>query len=288
MRSVHHGPPTWLVAQVAVLSTLAATFGLGALGWALGMACAALIDAGLALGLARIGARRIGPADRVTLTRATLACGVAALTADAFVRPPAVSALVALTVVALVLDSVDGAVARRTGTTSALGARFDMEVDAFLILVLSAYAARSLGMWVLGIGGRAMPSWRPAGSCPGCVARCRRATGGRSSQPLRASCWPQWRRASSQRSWPRPRSPPRWPCSRSPSAATSCGSGTTSPCSPREYLPRARSPRARCSPRGRVPAPCDRCASAWMVRTWSSLPQRRTTGDDDERAEDHG
>lgn len=152
MRSVHHGPPTWLVAQVAVLSTLAATFGLGALGWALGMACAALIDAGLALGLARIGARRIGPADRVTLTRATLACGVAALTADAFVRPPAVSALVALTVVALVLDSVDGAVARRTGTTSALGARFDMEVDAFLILVLSVHVARSAGAWVLLLG----------------------------------------------------------------------------------------------------------------------------------------
>ncbi len=40
------------------------------------------------------------------------------------------------------LDAVDGRVARRTGTASAFGARFDMEVDAFLILVLSVYVAR--------------------------------------------------------------------------------------------------------------------------------------------------
>jgi len=53
--------------------------------------------------------------------------------------------------VALVLDGVDGVVARRSGTVSALGARFDMEVDAFLILVLSVYVSRLLGGWVLTI-----------------------------------------------------------------------------------------------------------------------------------------
>ena len=57
-----------------------------------------------------------------------------------------------LAVVALVLDAVDGWVARRTGTASALGAQFDGEVDAFLILVLSVYVARSAGAWVLAIG----------------------------------------------------------------------------------------------------------------------------------------
>ena len=57
-----------------------------------------------------------------------------------------------LSTVALVLDGVDGRVARRTGTTSAFGARFDMEVDAFLIMVLSVYAARESGWWVLAIG----------------------------------------------------------------------------------------------------------------------------------------
>ena len=53
---------------------------------------------------------------------------------------------------ALVLDSVDGRVARRTASTTAVGARFDMEVDAFLILVLSAYVVQSVGLWVLTIG----------------------------------------------------------------------------------------------------------------------------------------
>ncbi len=57
-----------------------------------------------------------------------------------------------LAVVALVLDAVDGEVARRTGGVTALGARFDMEVDAFLILVLSVQVARSIGVWVLLIG----------------------------------------------------------------------------------------------------------------------------------------
>ena len=57
-----------------------------------------------------------------------------------------------LAVVALALDAVDGWVARRSRTVSALGARFDGEVDAFLILVLSVYVARSAGAWVLVIG----------------------------------------------------------------------------------------------------------------------------------------
>ena len=60
--------------------------------------------------------------------------------------------LIGLVVPALVLDAVDGWVARRTGTMTELGARFDMEVDAFLLLVLSAYVAPILGLWVLAIG----------------------------------------------------------------------------------------------------------------------------------------
>jgi phosphatidylglycerophosphate synthase len=63
-----------------------------------------------------------------------------------------VAALVSIAAVALVLDAVDGWVARRTHTASPFGARFDMEVDAFLILVLSVYVARSAGWWVLAIG----------------------------------------------------------------------------------------------------------------------------------------
>ena len=109
----------------------------------------------MAAALAR-GARarpgRLGPASWVTLARATLAVGVAALAADSFTRDTPVALLVTLAAVALALDAVDGWVARRTGTASALGARFDGEVDAFLILALSVYVAPAYGAWVLAIG----------------------------------------------------------------------------------------------------------------------------------------
>jgi phosphatidylglycerophosphate synthase len=96
-------------------------------------------------------AERLGPADWVTLARAALAVGVAALVADSFGESAPITLLVSLAVVALVLDAVDGRVARRTRTTDA-GAKFDGEVDAFLILGLSVYVARSAGTWVLAIG----------------------------------------------------------------------------------------------------------------------------------------
>ncbi len=96
--------------------------------------------------------RRWGPASWVTLARATLAAGVAALAMGSFTREPPVALLVTLAAVALALDAADGWVARRTGTATALGARFDGEVDAFLILALSVYVAQSAGAWVLAIG----------------------------------------------------------------------------------------------------------------------------------------
>jgi phosphatidylglycerophosphate synthase len=62
--------------------------------------------------------------------------------------------IVGLGTLALVLDGVDGWVARRTGTTTPFGARFDMELDAALLLVLSmlAWRAGPVGAWVIGIG----------------------------------------------------------------------------------------------------------------------------------------
>ena len=81
-----------------------------------------------------------------------LIAGVAGLVADSFSRPVPVPALVTLSAVALVLDAVDGQVARRTGTATALGARLDGEVDAFLILLLSIYVSGVYGSWVLLIG----------------------------------------------------------------------------------------------------------------------------------------
>jgi phosphatidylglycerophosphate synthase len=148
VRVVPAGPVIGLTALLALLATLAGTVGLGVAGWAAGIGCGVVG----AVALARHGIARLTPADRVTLTRAVLAGGVTALIADSFARPAPVPALVALATVALALDGVDGWVARRTRTASKRGARFDLEVDAFLILALSGYVARSAGVWVLLIG----------------------------------------------------------------------------------------------------------------------------------------
>ncbi|MFG3171914.1 CDP-alcohol phosphatidyltransferase family protein [Streptomyces sp. NPDC048200] len=138
--------------QLLLLVLLGTVIGMGPAGWLSGLAFGIATWAVLTRALRRTRPRSFGPANRVTLGRAILVGGVTALVADSFQSSPPVSLLVGLTAVALILDGVDGKVARRTGTSSALGARFDMEVDAFLILVLSVYVAMSLGPWVLLIG----------------------------------------------------------------------------------------------------------------------------------------
>lgn len=139
--------------QLVQLSVLSAGWGLGLAGWLAGITYGLVSAAILASALGRSPGGRLGPADVVTLARSTLVGSVTALVAaDLVGRPAAPALLVSLATAALILDAVDGRVARRTGTTSQLGARFDMEVDAFLIAVLSVYLAPSLGLWVLVIG----------------------------------------------------------------------------------------------------------------------------------------
>ena len=95
----------------------------------------------------------LGAANLITGARAVLVAGIAAA---GFAPPTAklAAAVVAVGTVAALLDLADGWVARRTGTVSAFGARFDMEVDAVLILVLSALVWRYgvTGPWVLASG----------------------------------------------------------------------------------------------------------------------------------------
>ncbi|HUQ60479.1 CDP-alcohol phosphatidyltransferase family protein [Lentzea sp.] len=145
-------PAAWAVAQVLLLGLVGATTGLGLLGWAAGIAYGFATWAFLGYGMQRHRTRSLGPADRVTLARGLMVGAVTALVADRAGQDVPVALVVTLAAVALSLDWVDGQVARRTGTSTALGARFDMEVDAFLILVLSAYVALHLGPWVLAIG----------------------------------------------------------------------------------------------------------------------------------------
>ena len=156
MSTVRTGPTWGLIGQFVLLLGLAGTVGLTDAGWLAGLAYGVITAVALSWALRGTPARAAGgsgvglpPGNSVTLVRATLVGGVAALSFDD--RVP-VRLLVGLTAAALVLDAVDGYVARRTGTVTALGARFDMEVDASLILVLSVYVARTTGLWVLAIG----------------------------------------------------------------------------------------------------------------------------------------
>ena len=150
---VDHQLAAAAVAQVALLGALAYEVGLGPVGWLAGVAYALGLSVLLGAAARRAGATALGPADVVTLARASLAGGVTALVADRLGGDGyPVATLVLLSSVALALDGVDGWVARRTRTVSALGARFDMEVDAFLVLVLSAHVAVLVTPWALVIG----------------------------------------------------------------------------------------------------------------------------------------
>jgi phosphatidylglycerophosphate synthase len=95
----------------------------------------------------------MAPANLVTGTRAMLVAAVA-VSGLAPPTPRLAATLVAVGTVAALLDLVDGWVARRTGTASAFGARFDLEVDAALVLVLSWLLWRFgvTGAWVLAAG----------------------------------------------------------------------------------------------------------------------------------------
>ncbi|MFC7917312.1 CDP-alcohol phosphatidyltransferase family protein [Streptomyces sp. NPDC057386] len=166
VRTVQQEPAVGAGVQLALLGLLGTAIGMGTAGWLTGLAFALAGWFTLSRALHRSGLDTFGPANRVTLGRATLVGGVTALVADSFESSPPVTLLVGLTAVALLLDGVDGKVARRTGTSSALGARFDMEVDAFLILVLSVYVSVRLGPWVLLIGGMRYGFVAAARVCP--------------------------------------------------------------------------------------------------------------------------
>ncbi|MFF5081634.1 CDP-alcohol phosphatidyltransferase family protein [Actinoplanes sp. NPDC000266] len=146
------GPVLGLAAQLALLALLGSTLGLTAGGLVAGAAYGLVLCALLGAGLGRAGMTQLGAANSVTLSRAILVGGVTAMVVTSFTHPVSTPALVAIAGVALALDGVDGQVARRTNTTTALGARFDMEIDAFLILVLSVYAGDRYGWWWVAIG----------------------------------------------------------------------------------------------------------------------------------------
>jgi len=143
LRAAGLGVALALAAGVALVG-FDAGLGLTVTGYGLGV--------GLALGLMRRGYPHstLGLCNLVTLARLALAAALLAPLAGG-AAPWAVFAVAAL---ALALDGIDGWLARREGLTSGFGARFDMEVDSALalILALNAWAAGTAGAIVLLIG----------------------------------------------------------------------------------------------------------------------------------------
>lgn len=93
---------------------------------------------------------RFGPANQMTTLRAMLVAMVAALVGEPRFPIVADTAAAASLLIAA-LDGVDGWLARRHRIASSFGARFDMEIDALLILVLAILVAEfeKAGPWVM-------------------------------------------------------------------------------------------------------------------------------------------
>lgn len=100
------------------------------------------------------GRAGFGIANQVTLLRAGLVCLAGGALLAGGPSPISGWSLAAVVAAALSLDAVDGWLARRLCLASSFGARFDLEIDALLILVLAllVWQTGRVGPWVLAIG----------------------------------------------------------------------------------------------------------------------------------------
>ncbi len=99
---------------------------------------------------------RFGSANLITLGRLIITSLLAGFAVEITMATVRITPLVEwcfliVAVIGLILDGLDGPVARREGLASRFGSRFDMEVDALQILVLSvvALALAKAGWWIL-------------------------------------------------------------------------------------------------------------------------------------------
>src|SRR3977135_199501 len=152
MRRVQPAPIASAVACAPAMALFWAVLPLPTIGLLAALGYLLISQPLLSRALQRRNSTRFGAANIVTSIRSTLVGLITGLVVASFVAQIPLPLLIGLAAAALALDAWGGLVARRTGRASELGARFDMEVDAFLLLVLSAYVAQTMGTWVLAIG----------------------------------------------------------------------------------------------------------------------------------------
>ena len=135
-------PLTWFGTMIAVLSYALVTF---------------LVVTGLSLHAPH---RHFGIANSITLSRAAFGVLLLAVAAEEALGSGQVLTtafrwgLTAAAATALLLDGVDGWVARRNNMTSGFGVRFDMEADGLFLLALALVliVGGIVGPWVLASG----------------------------------------------------------------------------------------------------------------------------------------
>jgi phosphatidylglycerophosphate synthase len=101
--------------------------------------------------------QRVGLCNGITVVRAGMISGLAAALAVPGIiadHPTVGWSFLAIAILSLSLDGVDGYFARKSGLVSAFGARFDMEVDSVFALLLAVLAFQSgkAGIWVIALG----------------------------------------------------------------------------------------------------------------------------------------
>jgi phosphatidylglycerophosphate synthase len=163
----HPGRPLLIIAGIELLTVAAGLMAasmllrwVAAIGWrGLTMAffCYGLVATFVVLDLGRHAPhQRFGVGNSVTLARAGLTALLWGVVGETLLGPGELDAalrwLLALAATAaLILDGVDGWLARRSGMASAFGADFDLEVDSLFMLALSllVYETDAVGAWVL-------------------------------------------------------------------------------------------------------------------------------------------
>ncbi|MGH8220109.1 MAG: CDP-alcohol phosphatidyltransferase family protein [Steroidobacteraceae bacterium] len=93
---------------------------------------------------------RLGAANQVTIVRGALVALLAGLTGE-HGSPAIATVAVVVASAEMILDGVDGRLARRSGMASGFGARLDMETDAVFVAVLAllVWQFGKAGSWVL-------------------------------------------------------------------------------------------------------------------------------------------